>query len=139
MIKQTKNPIPEEELMFEFARSGGPGGQKVNKTETKVTVRWNVDKSKAFDDVQKARIRDLLHHRINKHGELMLSSEEERSQIRNRQIVIERLNEMVGGAIIPPKVRKPTKPSRAAREKRLEGKKRVSQKKASRKRPDITE
>lgn len=131
------NIIPDHELIIDFARSGGPGGQNVNKVESKVIVRWHIGRSKAFDDVEKNRIRELLHNRINKHDELILDSDEERSQARNREKVIYKINDLVGGAIIPPKTRKKTRPSRAAKERRLEGKKRQSAKKESRKKPQF--
>ena len=131
--------IPEEELVIEFAKSGGPGGQNVNKVESKATVRWNVDASRNYSDAEKTRIHKLLSNRINKSGELVVSSEEERSQHQNRERATTRLQEMVAGAIIPPKIRKKTKPSRAARERRLEQKHKQSKKKASRRTPKITE
>ncbi|MBU1126538.1 aminoacyl-tRNA hydrolase [Patescibacteria group bacterium] len=126
--------IPEEELYIEFARSGGPGGQKVNKTESKVTVRWNINASTAFSAIQKTRVHRLLGNRINKDGELAVTAEEERSQHQNRERAIARLQELVAAAIIPPKVRRKTKPSRAQKEKRLQEKKQQSEKKALRKR-----
>lgn len=132
------NIIPDEELIIDFARSGGPGGQNVNKVESKVILRWNIERSKAFSDAQKKMIRELLANRINKHGELILSSTEERSQLRNKEKVILKINDLVGGAIIPPKVRRKTKPSRASKMKRLDEKKRQSQKKALRKPPSLS-
>ena len=131
--------IPEEELIIEFARSGGPGGQNVNKVESKATIRWNVNISPIYSNEEKERIHNLLSNRINKSGELVVSSEEERSQHQNRERATARLQEMVAGAIIPPKIRKKTKPSRAARERRLEEKHHQSKKKASRRTPKITE
>lgn len=124
--------IPEDEIHIDFAKSGGPGGQKVNKTESKVIVRWYVNGSSVFSDEEKIRIHDLLGNRINQDGELVIIADEERSQHQNRERAIARLQEMVAGAIIPPKTRKPTKPSRAQKEKRLEEKRKQSQKKALR-------
>ncbi len=124
--------IPEDEIKIEFARSSGPGGQKVNKTESKVTARWPIDTSQSFSDKQKNRIHELLGNRINQDGELIVTSEEERSQHQNRLRAIERLRNFVAAAIIPPKVRRATKPSKAQKERRLEEKKKKSEKKALR-------
>lgn len=132
------NLIPDSELVIDFARSGGPGGQNVNKVESKVIVRWNVEESGAFSDVEKKMIYERLSNRINKDLELFIDCDEERSQLRNREIAIRKINELVGGAIIPPKVRKKTRPSRSQKEKRLEDKKRVGEKKRMRKNPEVS-
>lgn len=125
--------IPEDEIQVDFAKSGGPGGQKVNKTESKVIAHWYINGSNTFSDEEKKRIHNLLGNRINQDGEIFVSADEERSQHQNRERAISRLQEMVAGAIIPPKVRKSTKPSYTQKKKRLEEKRKQSQKKALRK------
>lgn len=127
--------IPNDEIQIEFARSSGPGGQNVNKVESKVTVRWNVNASPSFSVIEKERINSLLQNRINKDGELVVSSEEERSQSQNRERVIARLQELISSAIIPPKIRRKTKPSLRQKEKRLEAKRQRSEKKSTRHNP----
>lgn len=121
--------VPETEISEKFSRSGGRGGQNVNKLSTKAEVRWNIDESRAFSADQKEKIKEVLKNRINKEGELVIVSQEERTQLRNRQRAIERLNNLVAAALAPEKERIPTKPTIASKEKRLEEKKRISEKK----------
>jgi ribosome-associated protein len=115
--------IPENELNITFARSSGKGGQNVNKTSTKVIIHWPIGKSIVLTDEEKARLRIKLANRINNEDELVLMSEEERSQPQNRESVIARLQMLVSQALRVPKKRKPTKPTRASKLKRLESKK----------------
>ena len=124
--------IPENEIAEQFSRSGGSGGQNVNKLSTKAEVRWNVDSSAAFSDEEKEKIKQVLENRINKEGELIITSQEERSQLQNRGRAIERLNNLVSDALIPEKERVATKPTRSSKERRLEAKKRQGEKKKSR-------
>ncbi len=124
--------IPENELNISFARSSGKGGQNVNKTSTKVIVHWLVGKSVVLTDEEKARVREKLANRINNEDELVLMSEEERSQPQNREIAIARLQELVAGALHVPKKRRPTRPTKSSKLKRLESKKIRSQIKKSR-------
>lgn len=131
--KQSSGPVPESEIQIDFARSGGPGGQNVNKTETKAQLRWNIEASHAFSDSQKARLKKALEKRLTKTGEIVLSSESERSQNQNRDAVIERLQSIVQSALTPKKKRIPTKPTRSAKERRLKEKKKQSRKKRLRK------
>ncbi len=122
----------EHELEEKFVTAGGPGGQNVNKVATAVQIRWNVKKSHAFDDEQKWMIRRALANRINEEGELVLFIQTHRSQARNREEARERLVEMIEKALVKPKKRVATKPSKAQKQRRLEGKARRSEVKANR-------
>lgn len=124
--------IPPGELAFRASRSGGPGGQHVNKAATKVEVLWNVVASPALSDEQRQRLLTRLANRIDKDGNLHVASEQHRSQWRNREAATERLERLVRAAIKPPKRRKKTRPSRAAREKRLQEKRARAEKKRRR-------
>ena len=124
--------VPENEVEFAFARSGGPGGQNVNRRATKAQLRWDFEHSSALNEEQKAILRDRLAGWINKEGVITLEAQEERSQPQNRRIVLEKLNAAVVGALVPEKERIATRPTRASRRKRLEGKLVQSRKKKSR-------
>lgn len=132
-----KLAIPEHELEVSFARSGGPGGQHVNTSATKVELRFDVDASESLDDEQKAAIRAHLGNRMTADGVLVLTASEHRSQTRNRQAVVGRFANLLAEALRPRKRRKPTRPSRAAKRRRLEAKRRHSEKKALRRDPDL--
>ncbi|MEE9310880.1 MAG: alternative ribosome rescue aminoacyl-tRNA hydrolase ArfB [Planctomycetota bacterium] len=138
MLKAGNNiSIDESELDFSFARSGGPGGQHVNKTSSKVLLRWNLNTAKGIPQPVMVRLRTQQSKYITEAGELLITCESTRSQHRNREISIERLLEMLKAAEYAPKRRKPTKPSRGSIRRRQESKKRLSQKKQNRKKPDF--
>jgi len=122
----------EHELEEKFVTASGPGGQNVNKVATAVQIRWNVKKSHAFDDEQKWMIRRALANRINEEGELVLFIQTHRSQVRNREEARERLVELIEKALVKPKKRLATKPSKAAKQRRLDGKAIRSKVKANR-------
>jgi len=118
--------IPEEELSFAASRSGGPGGQNVNKVNTQVMLRFDVARSSSLSDWQRGRIRSRLRTRITKDGVLVLSSHRHRTQAANRNAVTERFVELLREALKRRRPRKKTRPTAASRERRLEAKKRRS-------------
>ena len=124
--------IPDEEFSWSFARSGGPGGQNVNKVASKAVLRWNVTASPSLPADVKARLEQQQRNRITTDGDLLVTSERYRDQERNREDCLEKLRQMVLQASRPPKVRKKTKPSRGAKERRLAAKRRRSATKAIR-------
>ncbi len=120
------------ELQFKTSRSSGAGGQNVNKVETSVTVLWNVSGSAFFNDAQKALISDKLRNRINAEGMLFLTVSESRTQLMNKNKAIEKIIELVDKALVIPKKRWATKPSKSQKQKRLDTKKKLSDKKENR-------
>jgi len=124
--------IPDAELEVTTSRSSGPGGQHVNKTDTRVTVRWNLEASAALSETQRNRARRNLENRLTADGDLLVHCDTHRSQRRNRDEARQRLAALVRSALVPPKVRRKTRPSAASRRKRLENKRRRSDIKKSR-------
>jgi ribosome-associated protein len=124
--------IPTEELSARTTRSSGAGGQHVNKTASRVQLSWNVKESAALTVEQRARLLRRLSSRISSDGVLTVAVSDTRSQHRNREIAEARLAEVVRGALLVPKKRKATRPTRAAREKRLDTKRIHSLKKQQR-------
>lgn len=126
--------IPDKPTIT-FSRSSGPGGQNVNKTSTKATLHWNVGRSTAFTDEQKALIRAAAGKRLTADDNIVLYAEDTRSQSQNRAIVVGRLEDLIARALAPRKIRKPTKVSRSQKRKRLDAKHRAAEKKKSRRPP----
>ncbi|MGE6397851.1 alternative ribosome rescue aminoacyl-tRNA hydrolase ArfB [Chryseobacterium scophthalmum] len=120
------------ELTYKTSRSSGAGGQNVNKVETSVTVMWKVSDSDFFNDFQKKLITEKLKNRINLDGILQLTVSESRTQLQNKKIATEKILEIVNQAIIIPKKRLKTKPSKGQIAKRLDTKKKLSDKKENR-------
>ena len=123
----------EHELSYKTSRSRGSGGQNVNKVETSVTVLWKLEDSAVFSDEEKERIALKLKNRINAEGILQLTVSESRTQLQNKKIATEKILDFVNKSLIIPKKRIATKPSKAKVEKRLESKKKLSEKKENRK------
>ena len=127
--------IPRAELTFRATRSGGPGGQHVNTSSTRVELVWDVDASPSLSDEERALIRAKLANRISGEGTLLLAASEHRSQHQNKEAVTVRFAELVRGALVVPKKRKKTRPPRGAAEARLRAKKQRSQVKKMRSGP----
>jgi ribosome-associated protein len=126
--------IPRDELDVRVSRSGGPGGQHVNVTSSRVEVRWAPARSRALSPEEQARVSARLATRLDRAGILRVVASSTRSQRQNRDLAEQRLAELVAVALRVPKPRKATKPSRAVREARLAGKRRQSEKKRERRR-----
>jgi len=127
--------IPQDEIELSFSTSSGPGGQHANRSATRVDLQWNIERSRVLGPRQKERVRARLRHRIDSAGNLRLSSDTHRSQLRNRQEVIRRLHDLVAVAVVVPRNRVPTAASRGSVERRLRGKKRRSETKKMRRPP----
>lgn len=118
--------ILEQELEVATSRSGGPGGQHVQKTDSRVTLRWNIATSKSLTEGVRARLLRNLASKLVGEGELVLHVSSERSQIRNREIARERLVSILQNALHIPKPRRKTKPTAGSKARRIDEKKRVS-------------
>lgn len=116
--------IPAHELEITASRSGGPGGQHVNKTSSRITVRWNIKNSSALTDEQKARLFEKLASEVTAEGDILVNSSESRSQGANKKNAFDRLAHKVHKALLVPKKRMKTKVSKAAKDKALQAKKR---------------
>ena len=123
------------ELTFSASRSSGPGGQNVNKVNSRITLSWKVQESVLPAKV-KAVILTKLHARITADGELQITAQESRSQLQNKEATIQKLQELLSKAFTPRKVRKPTRPGKAAKQARLKSKKQHSEKKKWRQKPE---
>lgn len=129
--------IPAAELDVQAARASGPGGQGVNTTDSAVELRWDLANSVALTESERRRVSRKLKNRMTSDGVLIVRATDHRSQHRNREEARSRLRKLVADALIPPKKRRPTKPSRAAKRRRLENKRKRGEVKRLRKPPDL--
>jgi len=121
-----------KEIKYRTSRSGGSGGQNVNKVSTKVELLFNVEESTVLSDGQKKIISEKLSNRISSEGVLSIKCDETRSQLTNKEIAFERFISLIQQALVRVKKRKPTKPSKSSVRKRLDNKKKHAQKKSNR-------
>jgi ribosome-associated protein len=127
--------IPLAELRFRASRSGGPGGQHVNTSSTRVELWWDAARSPSLTSEQRARVLARLAHRLTEDGMLRIVAATTRSQLQNREETIARFRELLARALVVPKKRRPTRPSRGVKEQRLAAKRRQSERKRERRRP----
>jgi ribosome-associated protein len=121
-----------EQLRFGFSRSSGPGGQNVNKVNTKTELRVNLGALHGLSDRALGRLRDLAGRRLLDDGDVLLTADTQRTQESNRRACLEKLRELISAALVEPKKRKKSKPGKAAKRRRLESKKKQGEKKKSR-------
>jgi len=132
LVVDSQIVIPSEELTLTFARSAGPGGQNVNKVNSKAVLRWNVVKSLRLPPAAKTRLLDRISGRINQAGELVLASDTHREQPRNVSACYEKLRQLILVSLVAPRARIKTRPSRGSIERRLQKKQQISKRKQSR-------
>jgi len=124
--------IPESELRFSFARSSGPGGQNVNKVSSKATMHWDAVNSPSVPDDVKQRFLARFRSKLTTQGEIVIVSQESRDQPKNIQLCLDKLRNMLLEVLTPPKKRRPTKPTKGSKVRRLDAKKNKSQTKQNR-------
>lgn len=129
--------IPRDEFRFEFARSGGPGGQNVNKVNSKAVLRWNPSVSPSLPPAVRDRLLKAVAARLTREGELIITSQLTRDQGRNIEDCLDKLRQLVLAAARPPKARRPSRPTLASKQRRVESKIHRSAAKKLRRKPDL--
>jgi len=129
--------IPMDEIEFTYSRSSGPGGQHVNKVNTKATLRWDIGATSALPEDVRQRALDRYASRISKEGHFLITSQRHRERERNTEDCLEKLRALLAAVVAVPKPRRKTKPSKASKQRRLQEKKRQSNKKEMRRRPGM--
>jgi ribosome-associated protein len=124
--------IPESEFTWSYARSGGPGGQNVNKVASKALLRWSLAINESIPEAVKARLRAANPSRMTTEGDFLIVSQESRDQEQNRELCLEKLVALVRRAVAVPKARKKTKPTKASQRRRVEGKRHAAERKGNR-------
>lgn len=132
LVVSSRIRIPAEELRFSFVRSSGPGGQNVNKVNTKAVLRWSLAETTALGDAVRTRFLESYGHRITVRGDLVITSQRHREQGKNAADCLEKLRTMIAQVATPPKKRKPTRPTKGAVKRRLDAKRQRSEKKERR-------
>jgi len=132
LVVNSQLQIPGGEISLSFARSAGPGGQNVNKVNSKAVLRWNVVKTTRLSQAAKSRFLEKFSSRINQAGELVLASDTYREQPRNVSACYEKLRQLILAALVAPRARLKTRPSRGSVERRLQKKQQASKRKQSR-------
>jgi ribosome-associated protein len=139
LVVDERLSIPRSELVFRASRAGGPGGQHVNTSSTRIELLWDFARSRVLNDEGRARLAEKLAARLDAEGKLRVVASDRRSQQQNRAAAEARLAELVRRALTVPKARKATKPSRAAKERRLAEKRQRSERKRDRRAGDSLE
>lgn len=133
LVINDKITLPGHDLEWTAVRASGPGGQNVNKVSSKIELSFDFEGTVALPDPAKARLRTLAKNSLDAEGRILVTSQKTRDQSKNLADAREKLKEMVLAALVVPKARKPTKPTKASKKRRVEGKKKVAKKKAARK------
>lgn len=132
LTARVRNKDVTSELDFTASKSGGPGGQNVNKVNSKVTLRFDVQKSELLTEEEKEKISEKLANRISTDGVLIITAQSKRTQLQNKEAAIEKFNHLIGKAFARKKIRRATKPTKSSVKKRLDDKKKHSEKKKMR-------
>ncbi|MCX6124521.1 MAG: alternative ribosome rescue aminoacyl-tRNA hydrolase ArfB [Proteobacteria bacterium] len=124
--------LADDELDFSFARSSGPGGQNVNKTNSKAILSWSLDDASTISEAVKFRFRAAFPNKVTEDGRVVIASDETRDRMQNQERCIEKLLEMLESVWVAPKIRKPTKPTKSSQRRRVETKRQRTETKGGR-------